>query len=170
MHLASFSMIIFRFNPGVACIGSFFLFVAVLYSIIWGFPGGLVAKNPPASVGDGGLITGSGRSSGGGHGNPLWYSCLETLMDRGAWWATVHWVMRESRHNLVTKQQFHDINLWQFVYPFFCWWMLGLFPVWGYNKAAMNICIQVFVWTYDFLSFLWIPGISWGLERFILNL
>ena len=34
----------------------------------------------------------SGRSSGGGHGNPLQYSCLENPMDRGAWWATVHGV------------------------------------------------------------------------------
>ena len=31
-----------------------------------------------------------GRSPGGGHSNPLQYSCLENVMDRGAWWATVH--------------------------------------------------------------------------------
>ena len=36
------------------------------------------------------LIPGSGRSHGGGHGNPLQYSCLENPMDRGAWRATVH--------------------------------------------------------------------------------
>jgi len=36
------------------------------------------------------LIPGSGRSPGGGNGNPLQYSCLENPMDRGAWWATVH--------------------------------------------------------------------------------
>ena len=41
-------------------------------------------------TGDPGLIPGSGRSPGGGHGNPLQYSCLESLMDREAWWATVH--------------------------------------------------------------------------------
>ena len=39
-----------------------------------------------------GANPGSGRSPGGGHGNPLQYSCLENLMDRGAWWATVHGV------------------------------------------------------------------------------
>jgi len=39
---------------------------------------------------DSGLIPGSGRSPGGGHGNPFQYSCLENPMDRGAWWATVH--------------------------------------------------------------------------------
>ena len=39
-----------------------------------------------------GAVPASGRSPGGGHGNPLQYSCLENLMDRGAWWATVHGV------------------------------------------------------------------------------
>ena len=39
---------------------------------------------------DMGLIPGSGRSSGGGHSNPLQYSCLESPMDRGAWQAAVH--------------------------------------------------------------------------------
>ena len=37
-----------------------------------------------------GLIPGSGRSSGGGNGNPLQYSYLENPIDRGAWWTTVH--------------------------------------------------------------------------------
>ena len=53
----------------------------------------LVVKNPPANQGDTrdeGLIPGSGRSPGGGHGNPLQCSCLENPMDRGAWWARVH--------------------------------------------------------------------------------
>ena len=52
-----------------------------------------MVKNPPANAGDtrdAGLIPGSGRFPGGGHGNPLQYSCLENPMDRGAWWATVH--------------------------------------------------------------------------------
>ena len=50
-------------------------------------------KNPPANAGDirdVGSIPGSGSSPGGGHGNPLHYSCLENLMDRGAWRAMVH--------------------------------------------------------------------------------
>ena len=54
-----------------------------------------MVKNPPANAGDitdTGLIPGSGRSPGGGHGNPLQYSCQENPMDRGAWWATVHGV------------------------------------------------------------------------------
>ena len=57
----------------------------------------LVVKNPPAHSGDitdPGLIPGLGRSPGGGHGNPLQYSCLENPMDRGAWRATVHRVAK----------------------------------------------------------------------------
>ena len=53
-----------------------------------GFPGGLVVKNLPANAGDTkdvGLIPGSGRSPGGGHGNPFQYSCLENPMYKGAW-------------------------------------------------------------------------------------
>ena len=49
----------------------------------------------PANAGDAkdkGSIPGSGRSHGGGHGNPFQYSYLENPMDRGAWWATVHGV------------------------------------------------------------------------------
>ena len=49
------------------------------------FPGGTVVKYPPANAGDTrdvGLIPGSGRSPGGGNGNPLYYSCLENSMDR----------------------------------------------------------------------------------------
>ena len=52
-----------------------------------------LVKNPPANAGDArdvGLISGSGRSSGVGNGNPLQYSCLENSMDRGAWQATAH--------------------------------------------------------------------------------
>ena len=57
----------------------------------------LLVKNPPADAGDirdMGSIPGSGRSPGGGHGNPLQYFCLENPMDRGAWWATVHGVAK----------------------------------------------------------------------------
>ena len=52
-----------------------------------------MVKNSPANAGDGGdmgSIPGSGRSPGGGHDNPLQYSCLENPMVRGAWWATVY--------------------------------------------------------------------------------
>ena len=58
-----------------------------------GFPGGSVVKSRPASAEDTaavGWIPQSGRSPGEGNGNPVQYSCLESLMDRGALWATVH--------------------------------------------------------------------------------
>ena len=57
----------------------------------------LVVKNPPANAGDrrdAGSIPGSGRSPGGGQGNPLRYFCLENPTDRGDWWATVHRVAK----------------------------------------------------------------------------
>ena len=75
-----------------------------------GFPGGSVGKNLPASTGDAGgvgLIPGPGRSSGIGNGSPLQYSCLGNLMDRGAWWATVH-VVAKNRAWLSTWACTHD--------------------------------------------------------------
>ena len=61
-----------------------------------GFPGGSVVKKAPANAGDMGSIPGLGRSPEEGNGNPLQYSCLRNPIDRGAWWATVHGVRRES--------------------------------------------------------------------------
>ena len=64
----------------------------VCVCVFEGFPGGAV-KSPPANAGDKrdvGLIPGLGRIPGGGHSNPLQYSYLENLMDRGVWRATVH--------------------------------------------------------------------------------
>ena len=58
---------------------------------------GTVVKNSLAKAGesrDKGSIPGSGRSPGGGNGNPLQYFCLENLMDRRAWKATVHGVAK----------------------------------------------------------------------------
>ena len=66
---------------------------------LWGdllsacFPGGAVAKNLPANAKNV-SIPGSGRSPGGGHGNPLQYPCLENPMERGAWRAAVHSVAK----------------------------------------------------------------------------
>ena len=53
----------------------------------------LAVKNPPNKAGDvreTGTIPELGRFPGGGHGNPLQYSCLGNPMDRGVWWSTVH--------------------------------------------------------------------------------
>ena len=56
---------------------------------IWASQAAPVVNNPPADAGDirdAGPIPGSGRSTGGGHGNPFQYSYLENLMGWGAWW------------------------------------------------------------------------------------
>ena len=56
-----------------------------------------VVKNPLANAGDlkdKGSVPGLGRSPGGGHGNPLQYSCLKNPMDRGVQWAAVHKVSK----------------------------------------------------------------------------
>ena len=55
-----------------------------------------MVKNPPANAGDEGSIPGSGRSPGEGNENPLKYSCLGNLMDRGTGQATVHGGHKES--------------------------------------------------------------------------
>ena len=54
-----------------------------------GVPGGSGVKEFACNVGDQRSIPRLGRSSGGGHRNPLQYSCLENPMKRGAWWAIV---------------------------------------------------------------------------------
>ena len=60
-----------------------------------GFQGGSMVKNPPASVGDVGLIPGSGRSPG--EGMATHFSTLPgKTMDRGAWQATVHRVAKHT--------------------------------------------------------------------------
>ena len=61
-----------------------------------GFPGGSAVKNLPADAGDVGWILGSGRSPGEGNDNLMHYSCLGNPMDRGAWWAIVHGIAKES--------------------------------------------------------------------------
>ena len=59
-----------------------------------GFPGGSHSKESACNMGDPGSIPGSGRSPGEGNSYPLQYSCLENVMDRGAWQVTVHGVAK----------------------------------------------------------------------------
>ena len=75
-----------------------------------GFPGGSVVKNLPTNAGDPGdvsLICGSGRSPGGGIGNPLQYSHLENPMDMGTWQARVLGAASQSG----TTEQAHTQNM-----------------------------------------------------------
>ena len=59
-----------------------------------GFSSGSVVKESACNVGVAGSILGLGRSPGGGHDNPLRYSCLENPVDRGDWQAIVHGVTK----------------------------------------------------------------------------
>ena len=68
----------------------------------------LVVKNPPVNAGDVrdvGSMPELGRSPGGGHGNPLQYSCLENSMDRGAWQAAVDRVTELESTEATKRQQ-----------------------------------------------------------------
>ena len=58
------------------------------------FPGGSAVKNLPVNARDSGSIPGPGRYPLIGNGNPLQYFYLENSVERGAWWAAVHWVTR----------------------------------------------------------------------------
>ena len=79
----------------------------------------LMVKNPPTNAGDIrdiGSIPGSGRSPGGGHGNPLQCSCLENPMVRGSWRATVHGVAKSwTRLKQLSKHPW----LWAKLQPLF---------------------------------------------------
>ena len=60
----------------------------------WAYPGGLNGKESACNAGDLGLIPGLGRSTGEGNGYSFQCFCLENSLDRGAWWATVHVVIK----------------------------------------------------------------------------
>ena len=73
---------------------------------IWASQVMLVVRNLPANAGhirDADSIPGLGRPSGGGHGYPLQYSCLENSMDRGAWRAMVHRVSKGLKESGTTE-------------------------------------------------------------------
>ena len=78
-------------------------------------PWWLSGKESTCNAGDMGSIPGSGSSPGGGHGNPLQYSCLENPMDWRVWWATVHRVTESltmeanehSAHRILLRTKSH---------------------------------------------------------------
>ena len=75
------------------------------------FPGALVVKIllPNAGdIGEAGWISGLGRSPGGGHGNPLQFSCLENPMNRGGWQDTVHRIPK-------SRTQLKQLNMHAFI-------------------------------------------------------
>ena len=73
------------------------LYASILRWLYWASQVALAVKNLPSNAGnvrDMGLIPGLGRTSAEGHGNLLQYSCLENPKEGGAWWATVHGVIK----------------------------------------------------------------------------
>jgi len=93
-------------------------------------------KESTCSAGDVGLIPGSGRSPGGGKANLFQYSCMESPMDTGAWWATVHGVA-ESRTWLSDWAQ-HNNKLWQRRE-----WTLTLHSAFLLTLVWVHICVSV---------------------------
>ena len=127
------------FSDLVKCLAKFSTSVGM------GFPGSSVVKNPPANAGDSGSVSGLGRSSGEGNGNPLQYSCLENPMDRGAWWATESYLteglsmhavdfmaeqkIRKRRKSRRTFNFFLQCIHWRNLYQLFhCLWVLKFLP------------------------------------------
>ena len=86
------------------------------------FPSGVSGEEPACQCRRPDSIPGLGQSPGGGHGNPLQCSCLETLLDRGAWRATVHritkswtwlkWLSRHAGSNLYENSNEKALNWW----------------------------------------------------------
>ena len=86
----------------------------------WAFQVLLMVKNPPANsrgIRDTDSIPGSGRSPGGGHGNPLQYSCLENPMDRRAWCATVQRVKYDWSNWACTHSEVEDAHTCHLAIP-----------------------------------------------------
>ena len=77
----------------------------IVYMAQDGLPPWLSGKESAYNAGDAGSVLGSGRSPGGGHGNPLQYSCLENPMDRGGLWTIVHKVAKSGTR--LKRQSMH---------------------------------------------------------------
>ena len=86
-----------------------------------------------------GSISGLGRSPGERNGNPLHYSCLENPMDRGAWQATVHGVLR-IRYNLATKPQQRKEKTNKTINPFISEEDILCLFTWLVNKSDPQLC------------------------------
>ena len=106
----------------------------------WGLPWWLSGKESACNewvAKDAGMILGLGRFPGEKHGNPLQYSCLENPMDRGAWWAIVHGVLKS-------------------------WTWLSDFTLYG--KYMYYICSIYINWKSKSLSRIWLFAIPWTIQ------
>ena len=132
--------------------------------IYMSFPGGSVDKESTCNAGDAGHVGSvpeSGRSAGGGHGNPLQYHCLENPMDRGAWWVTVHRVSKsQTRLKWLSTAHtffltFFSIMVYYRIFSSLCytvgscclsiliciWWSQIPSPSLGNNKSALSVSL-----------------------------
>ena len=98
----------------------------VPYSL--GFPGGASSKNPLANAGDvrdAGSIPESGRSPGGGHDNPLQYSCMENPLDRTAYSRLQSKGLQRVRHDWTNLARTHTLfSIWRQIAKSLCVWAL----------------------------------------------
>ena len=110
-----------------------------------------MAKDPPANAGDirdVDLIFGSGRSPGGGHGNPLEYSCLENPMDREAWRLTVHRVASVGLKRLGTQAvQKNQVFLYSLFKIFFSVNKLSQMTYSISDQVSLFVQFSIFIFT-----------------------
>ena len=112
-----------------------------------GFPGSSDSKESTCNAGNMGSTRGLGRSPGGGHGNPLQYSCLGNPMDRGAWQATVHRLTRDGR-NLVTEQPHTHRDFYWF------YSLENANTLQKLNQTSVCVCVCVCVLTHTYTHFI----------------
>ena len=122
------SMLLSQFVPLSPSPDIFFLLC-----LLQGFPDGGSDKESACL----GSVPGLGRSRGGGHGNPLQYSCLEKLMDRGAWLATVHGVSKSWTwlSNLAHTQAYHRVSWGS--------WLFILFGLPPHSNKAISQLLEI---------------------------
>ena len=99
----------------------------------------LSGKESACQCGATGSIPGLGRSPGGGNGNPLQYSCLESPVDRGTWWAIVHGVTKTWRLP----------SDWACTHTFMCDWDLRV-PILNFHFVLSLFSISV-LWFHDYV-------------------
>ena len=90
-------------------------------------------------------VPGSGRSPGGGHGNPFQDSCLENSMDKGAWQATVHGVIKSRTQLSNTHTHTHTCSNENIYLAFiFCQALLNFCVI-----STFLICVFLSLWSID---------------------
>ena len=102
---------------------------------LYSFTGGLDGKASACNVGDPGSIPGLGRFPGEGNGNPLQYSCLENLMDRGAWRATVV-------HEVSKSQRPLSNFTFTCLYHFFIVWIANILLIWLWFSSQLKLKLR----------------------------